>query len=128
MVVLAQQIAKETEKLEKYLKDNNLPLPSFDADAPSDFPKLPEDIAKSRLNIIFATKELRDLTIGPREGLRWGVWDVRFLPPLIFAPKVYSQLTWPSTLMSWLYSWSITLALVYTLSPVSTSYIGGRQR
>lgn len=83
MTALADTISKETAKLERYLKDNDLPMPSFDLDAADDFPKLPEDMQKSRLAIIHATKQLRDLTVGPRESLRWGVWDVRlslFLP------------------------------------------------
>ena len=78
MIVLAQKIAKETEKLEAYMKENNLPMPSFDVDAPADFPKLPAEIAKSRQEIIFATRELGLLAHGPRESLRWGVWEVRY--------------------------------------------------
>jgi len=75
MIALAQKITKETEKLESYMKENNLPMPSFDVDAPGDFPKLPEDILKSRQEIIFATRELGLLAHGPRESLRWGVWN-----------------------------------------------------
>lgn len=78
MIVLAQKIAKETEKLETYMKENNLPMPSFDVDAPADFPKLPAEISKSRQEIIFATRELGLLAHGPRESLRWGVWEVRW--------------------------------------------------
>lgn len=78
MTTLANTISKETAKLEKYMKENGLPMPSFDVDAADDFPKLPEDMQKSRLEIIHATKQLRDLTVGPRESLRWGVWEVRF--------------------------------------------------
>lgn len=80
MTSLAETISKETAKLEKYMKENGLPMPSFDEDAEGDFPKLPEDMQKSRLEIIHATKQLRDLTVGPRESLRWGVWEVRQLP------------------------------------------------
>lgn len=76
MVTLSQKIARETEKLESYMKENGLVMPSFDADAADDFPKLPEGIQKSRLEIIHATKELRDLAVGPRESVRWGVWEV----------------------------------------------------
>lgn len=76
MVALAQKIAKDTEKLETYMKENNLPMPSFDVDAPADFPTLPEDIQKSRQEIIHSTKELGLLAHGPREALRWGVWEV----------------------------------------------------
>ncbi|KAK3488816.1 S-adenosyl-L-methionine-dependent methyltransferase [Neurospora hispaniola] len=75
MIALAQKIAKETEKLETYMKDNNLPMPSFDVDAPADFPKLPAEISRSRQEIIFATRELGLLAHGPRESLRWGVWE-----------------------------------------------------
>ncbi|KAL2132410.1 hypothetical protein VTI74DRAFT_3828 [Chaetomium olivicolor] len=75
MVALAQKIAKETEKLEAYMNANNLPMPSFDVDAPADFPKLPEDVLKSRQEIIFATKELGLLAHGPRESVRWGIWE-----------------------------------------------------
>ncbi|CAN8100773.1 unnamed protein product [Discula destructiva] len=72
---LAETISAETAKLEKYLKDNGLPMPSFGVDAADDFPKLPDEIQKSRLKIIHATKQLRDLTVGPKEGVRWGVWN-----------------------------------------------------
>ncbi|KAK5660695.1 hypothetical protein OQA88_12059 [Cercophora sp. LCS_1] len=75
MIALAKKITQETEKLEAYLKENNLPTPSFDVDAPADFPKLPADILQSRQEIIFATKELGILAHGPREALRWGVWE-----------------------------------------------------
>lgn len=76
MVALSQKIAKETEKLEAYMKENGLAMPSFDVDAADDFPRLPEEIQRSRLEIIHATKELRDLAVGPRESVRWGVWEV----------------------------------------------------
>lgn len=76
MIALSQKIAKETEKLEAYMKENGLSMPSFDVDAADDFPKLPEEIQRSRLEIIHATKELRDLAVGPRESVRWGVWEV----------------------------------------------------
>ncbi len=75
MMALAQKIAKETEKVEAYLKENNLPSPSFDVDAPTVFPKLPEDISKSRQEIMFATRELGLLAQGPRESVRWAVWE-----------------------------------------------------
>jgi len=57
------------------MKKHNLPMPSFDADAPADFPKLPEEISKSRMEVIFATKELGLLAQGPRESVRWGIWE-----------------------------------------------------
>ncbi|KUI59878.1 Sterigmatocystin 8-O-methyltransferase [Cytospora mali] len=75
MINLSKKIAGETEKLEKYMKANGLAMPGFGVDAADDFPKLPEEIQESRLEIIHATKELRDLAVGPRESLRWGVWE-----------------------------------------------------
>jgi hypothetical protein len=76
MVALSHKIARETEKLEAYMKENGLAMPSFNVDAADDFPTLPEDIQRSRLEVIHATKELRDLAVGPRESVRWGVWEV----------------------------------------------------
>lgn len=84
MTELADTISRETARLEKYLRDNGLPMPSFDVDAADDFPRLPDDMQRSRLEIIHATKQLRDLTIGPREGVRWGVWEVGPLPPSLY--------------------------------------------
>ncbi|KAK3336401.1 S-adenosyl-L-methionine-dependent methyltransferase [Cercophora scortea] len=75
MVALAQKIAKQTEKIEAYMKEHNLPMPSFDVDAPADFPKLPADIQNSRQEIIAATRQLAMLVHGPRESLRWGIWS-----------------------------------------------------
>lgn len=82
MTALADKISRETAKLEKYLKDNNLPMPAFGVDAADDFPRLPNEMQKTRLEIIHATKLLRDLTVGPREGVRWGVQDVSSLSPV----------------------------------------------
>lgn len=77
MIALAQKICRETQKLEAYMKENGLPLPTLEVDTPADFPKLPEDLAQSRRAIIHATRELGMLAHGPRESLRWGVWEVR---------------------------------------------------
>lgn len=78
ITALADKISRETAKLDKYLKDQGLPMPGFGVDAPDDFPRLPDEMQKSRLDIIHATKQLRDLTVGPREGVRWGVQNVGF--------------------------------------------------
>jgi hypothetical protein len=76
MVALARKITKATEKLESHMKANNLPMPSLDVDAPADWPALPDDVQQSRQEIIHATKELGLLAHGPRESVRWGVWEV----------------------------------------------------
>lgn len=105
MTVLSQTIARETGKLEAYFKAEGLPLPSFDAQAPSDLPKLPEDIEKSRRELILATKELGNLAVGPRESVRWGTWGVGCsLPPLFNeAAQISNMSGFPSILMFWPY-------------------------
>ncbi|KAI2469740.1 S-adenosyl-L-methionine-dependent methyltransferase [Annulohypoxylon bovei var. microspora] len=75
MITLAQKISAETEKVEAYFNENGLQAPSFDVDASSDFPEMPDDISRSRREIIHATKELQDLMVGPRESVRWMAWD-----------------------------------------------------
>ncbi|XWX02157.1 hypothetical protein V2A60_010190 [Cordyceps javanica] len=74
MIHLAKIISAESNKLDSFCKSQGIAPPSFDADAPADFPKLPEDIQKSRHEIIFAANELSSLVRGPRESVRWGVW------------------------------------------------------
>lgn len=76
MVVLAEKIRTETEKLQTYLRLNGLPDPSFGIDAPTDFPGLPENMQTTRQEIVCATQELSNLVRGPRESVRWGVWSV----------------------------------------------------
>ncbi|KAK1990841.1 O-methyltransferase [Colletotrichum falcatum] len=72
---LAKKIASETEKLEKYMMENNLPMPTLDPSGAGDFPKLPDDIQRSRMEIIHATRELEALAHGPREDVRWKAWS-----------------------------------------------------
>lgn len=76
LIELAQIISKETEKLDGYLKANGHPEPSFAADAPTHFPKISEELKKSREEVMRATKELGELVTGPYESLRWMAWDV----------------------------------------------------
>ncbi|CZR63074.1 related to sterigmatocystin 7-O-methyltransferase precursor [Phialocephala subalpina] len=75
LIELAGIITRETEKLDKYLKDNGSPQPSFDVDGPANFPKLDEDMKKAREEVVRATKELGDLVAGPTESIRWMAWD-----------------------------------------------------
>jgi hypothetical protein len=84
LIELAQTITRETEKLDRYIKDNSLPELSFDVDAPLSFPKLSEEVKKAREEVVRATKELGDLVAGPTETIRWMAWDVRlpFFPPI----------------------------------------------
>ena len=78
MVTLAAIIARETEKLEKYLKESGSAIPGFDVDSPTNFPKLPDEMKKAREEIVRATTELGDLVTGPTESVRWMAWDVSF--------------------------------------------------
>jgi hypothetical protein len=75
MVALAQKIKEETEKLDAYLKANGLPSPGFDEDSPSGYPKLPADIQTCRQQLIQATRELNELSVGPQETIRWTSWS-----------------------------------------------------
>jgi hypothetical protein len=76
LIKLAQIITRETEKVDAYLKENNIPAPSFDADGLADFPHLPDEVQKARQEVVRATTELKELLVGPTEALRWLAWDV----------------------------------------------------
>ncbi|KAG9243416.1 S-adenosyl-L-methionine-dependent methyltransferase [Calycina marina] len=75
LIALAATIMKETQTLQNFLQESGNEMPGLDVDAPLDFPKLPENVKKSREHIIRATKELGDLIIGPTESVRWMAWD-----------------------------------------------------
>ncbi|RDW66666.1 hypothetical protein BP5796_09415 [Coleophoma crateriformis] len=75
LVELAATIKQETEKLDRYLKENGLAHPGSDVNSPVNFPKLPEEMMKARETVIQATKELGDLFTGPTEGIRWMALD-----------------------------------------------------
>ncbi|TVY26927.1 O-methyltransferase [Lachnellula hyalina] len=74
LVQLAAVITRETEKLDRYIRESGAPAPSFDIDGPLDFPKLPDEIKAAREEVVRATKELGDLVTGPKEGVRWLAW------------------------------------------------------
>lgn len=78
LIELAATITRETEKLDKYIKESGSPVPSFDVDGPLNFPKLEDEIKRAREEVVRATKELGDLVTGPTESVRWMAWDVRF--------------------------------------------------
>jgi len=75
---LSNEIATNTKILTDYLSSKGLDAPSFDVNGVDEFSISPSDIIpfKARLDLIAATKELHDLTIGPKEGLRTLAWDV----------------------------------------------------
>ena len=81
MIELAKIITRESEKLEKYLKESDSPMPSFDINGPANFPSLPDDMKKSREVLLKATQDLEYLVTGPTEKVRWMAWDVSFVDP-----------------------------------------------
>ena len=64
IVTLAKEIEANTTKLNEYLEKNNLPQPSFDADAPLMY-QLPPDIAAAQEALTTALDELYWLNRGP---------------------------------------------------------------
>ncbi|KAI1429717.1 S-adenosyl-L-methionine-dependent methyltransferase [Xylaria sp. FL1777] len=71
IVALATRIAANTSKVSDYLTANNMPQPSFDANAPlyGAVPQTVPEIAALRRSIIQDAAELRDLMLGPRDYL-----------------------------------------------------------
>jgi hypothetical protein len=77
---LSSIIAQKTSEIEAYLAAKGLPQPTFHADAPVELGPIAredEDIQKARIDLIDATKELRDLAVGPTDSLRYLPWEVR---------------------------------------------------
>ncbi|RDA83747.1 hypothetical protein CP532_4991 [Ophiocordyceps camponoti-leonardi (nom. inval.)] len=68
LMELAAKITVETEKLDRYVRDNGLPEPGFDVNAPDCFPPLPPELQTSRLEVVCAAQELESLVRGPREN------------------------------------------------------------
>jgi len=77
---LSAIIAQKTAEIEAYLAAKGLPQPSFHPDAPAELGPIAredQDILKARVDLIDATKELRDLAVGPDDSLRYMPWEVR---------------------------------------------------
>ncbi|RFU32348.1 hypothetical protein B7463_g3998, partial [Scytalidium lignicola] len=70
---LAKSILANAQIIEDFLSSNNLPQPSFDVKGPKDFPVGTEhaEIHVARHALIDATRELRNLIIGPVDTLKW---------------------------------------------------------
>lgn len=79
MTALATEISEKTKIVADYLSSKGLDAASFDANGLAEFPIPPEDEipSKARLELAAATKELHDISLGPKEGLRYLAWDVR---------------------------------------------------
>lgn len=78
MTQLSNDIAKNSKIITDYLSSKGLEAASFDVNGLDEFPIAPSDEVpfKARLELIAATKELHDVALGPKEGLRYLAWDV----------------------------------------------------
>ncbi|KAF8850350.1 S-adenosyl-L-methionine-dependent methyltransferase [Acephala macrosclerotiorum] len=77
ITALSHEISKNSKILTDYLAEKGLEAASFDTDGLAEWPISPdhEEPFKARLSLIAATKELHDLSLGPKEGLRYLAWD-----------------------------------------------------
>ncbi|GJN86694.1 hypothetical protein PLIIFM63780_010275 [Purpureocillium lilacinum] len=77
MATLAREIAEKTKIITDYLSSNGLEAASFDVNGLAEFPISPKDEEpyQARLELISLTKELHDISVGPKEGLRYLAWD-----------------------------------------------------
>jgi hypothetical protein len=78
ITTLSDEISRNSKIITDYLSEKGLEAASFDVDGLAEFPINPNDelVFKARLDLIAATKELHDLALGPKEGLRYLAWDV----------------------------------------------------
>ncbi|KAK0617718.1 hypothetical protein B0T14DRAFT_498681 [Immersiella caudata] len=77
MTALAKEISGKTAIITDFLTSKGLEAASYDANGLAEFPYSPKDEAvfQARLNLAAATKELYDITVGPKQGLRDLAWD-----------------------------------------------------
>jgi len=75
---ISDRISKNAAFLKDFLIARGLPQPSFDTNAPSDFPKSEKEVVVqfARESILEDTKTLFDLVLGPVERLKWTIWPV----------------------------------------------------
>jgi len=77
MTTLAKEISEKTTIIVDYLTSRGLEAASFDVNGLAEFPIPPEDDVpfKARLDLAAATKELHDISVGPKESVRNLAWD-----------------------------------------------------
>ncbi|KAI9654772.1 MAG: hypothetical protein M1821_005766 [Bathelium mastoideum] len=68
---LAHKISTSAKVVSDYLTSERLPQPSFEVDAPLQWPQLPSDVFEARSELRDATKKLHDLATGHRNLLTW---------------------------------------------------------
>lgn len=81
ITTLSQQISEKSKVLTDYLVSKGLDAASFDVNGLDDFPISPNDheAFKARFELVALTKELHDISVGPKENLRYLAWDVRVI-------------------------------------------------
>lgn len=67
---LATLVQANTAKVDKYLRQHNLPFPSFNEDGPVDFQIDSDEVQNARTAAMEASLELHDLLLGPSMCLR----------------------------------------------------------
>lgn len=78
ITTLSQQISEKSKVLTGYLSSKGLDAASFDVNGLEDFPISPDDeeASKARFELAALTKELYDISVGPKESLRYLAWYV----------------------------------------------------
>lgn len=66
---LAAKITQLTESFNNFLQKNNVPVATFDADSPTNYPNLTEEAFFVRQQLTDALKDLWYLTQGPSESI-----------------------------------------------------------
>jgi len=72
---LAQEVQSHVAVIDKYLKEHNLPQPTFDADSPLELP-LDADVQRARMLLIEQASALANLATGAADHLRWHCMNV----------------------------------------------------
>ncbi|KAL6837948.1 O-methyltransferase domain-containing protein [Trichoderma camerunense] len=77
MTTLSEEISAKTKIVTDHLTAKGLDAASFDVNGLVEFPISQDDEEpyKARLDLIALTKELHDIALGPKEGLRYLAWD-----------------------------------------------------
>ena len=67
---LAALVQNNTAKVDRYLREHDLPFPSFDEDGPVDFGLEAKEVQDARTVAMEASLELHELLLGPSMCLR----------------------------------------------------------
>lgn len=78
---IAAKITELSETLTTYLKDNNVPAPTFAADSPTSYSNLSPEIFMIRQALLDQLNDMWYLTQGPSESIFNYVHCVSHLPP-----------------------------------------------